>query len=261
MSVRLYENASFFIDKDRDSTFDGASKDIHDLFEIYFMSDGECDYYIGGRIYEVKSGDVILIPPGVLHKNSYRCRKHTRIAIHFSNQYIPPAVLPFIRSGTVLYRSGETASEICELTEALYDEFINGDNFSCEAIRSYMSLLFIMIVRNRKNYEGVKTLNENVEAAKKYINDNYQSEITLKGISKIIGVSAEHLSRLFRAETGFGFCEYVNIVRLDKARALLLGKNKSVAEVAYECGFNDSNYFSVKFKSLYGVSPKDYKKL
>lgn len=124
-----------------------------------------------------------------------------------------------------------------------------------------MSLLFIMIVRNRKNYEGVKTLNENVEAAKKYIHDNYQSEITLKGISKIIGVSAEHLSRLFRAETGFGFCEYVNIERLDKARALLLGKNKSVAEVAYECGFNDSNYFSVKFKSLYGVSPKDYKKL
>ncbi len=260
MGEKLSEKGTFLIDRDRDSTFNGAKRDVHNLFEVYYMIDGECDYYIGGRIYEIKSGDVILIPPGVLHKNSYRSQKHTRIAIHFSNQYIPPAVVPFIKSGVVLYRNDETVMKIRSLTEKMYNEFKNGDNFSDEVIKNYMSLLFIMIVRNRKYYEGVKALNEDIETVKNYIHKNYASEITLNGIAEMIGVSAEHLSRLFRAETGFGFCEYVNIVRLDRARSLLRSKDKSVADTAYECGFNDSNYFSVKFKSMYGVPPKDYKK-
>ena len=260
MDGKFLEESSFFINKDRDSTFDGVNRDVHDLFEIYYMVDGECEYYIGGRIYEVISGDVILIPAGVLHENSYRCQKHTRIAIHFSNQYIPTAVLPFIKSGTILYRNSETAPAIHNLTEAMYKEFKNGDDFSDEIIKNYMNLLFLVIARNRKYYEGVKTLSEDVETAKKYIHENYSSEITLKGTAEMIGISAEYLSRMFSAETGFGFCEYVNLVRLDSARMLLRSKNKSVAEVAYECGFNDSNYFSVKFKKMYGISPKDYKK-
>ena len=261
MNKRLSDRGAFFIEKHRDSTFDGAKRDVHDLIEIYYMIDGECDYYIGGRIYEVKSGDVILIPSGVLHKNSYRSRRHTRIAIHFSNKYIPSAVLPFIKCSVILYRNPETAEMIHKLMEAMYDEFTRNDSFSGEIIRNYMSLLFLVFARNCQCYDGVKALNEYIEKVKRHIHENYSSEITLGEAAGMIGVSTEHLSRMFKAETGFGFCEYLNIVRLDRARILLQSGNKSVAEVAYKCGFNDSNYFSVKFKKLYGVSPKNCKKM
>jgi len=253
-------NMYFYIDKDSNSSFDGVKRHIHNLFEIYYMIDGRCDYYIGGKIYDVKSGDVILIPPGIFHKNSYNCKKHTRVTIHFSNLYIPATVLPYISNDIVLYRNDKTIPTISGLIEKMHGEFKNCDCFSDEIIRNYMSIFFLIISRNREKREDVKVLNADIEMVKRHIRNNYFAKITLQEMAEMIHVSAEHLSRMFRAETGFGFCEYVNLVRLDRASALLREKHKSITSAAYECGFNDSNYFSVKFKKMYGISPKDYKK-
>ena len=58
-----------------------------------------------------------------------------------------------------------------------------------------------------------------------------------------------------------GFSEYLTLVRLKNAEELLKSDmSLSVTEIAYASGFNDSNYFSEKFKSYYGVSPKKYRK-
>jgi len=85
--------------------------------------------------------------------------------------------------------------------------------------------------------------------------------MTLTDMAKYLSVSPEHLSRTFKKETGFGFNEYVNLVRLQKAYVMLKHENgKSVSEVAYSCGFNDSNYFSVIFKKMYGEKPSDVRK-
>ena len=78
-------------------------------------------------------------------------------------------------------------------------------------------------------------------------------------LKRRFAVSPEHLSRLFRKETGFGFREFRNLLRLQRAEQLLCRpEGGSVASIAAECGFADSNYFSVAFKKMYGVSPKQY---
>ena len=75
-------------------------------------------------------------------------------------------------------------------------------------------------------------------------------------MAKRFSVSREHFSRRFKKETGFGFCDYVNLLRMKKAETLLKQMdNISVAKVAAQCGFSDSNYFSVKFKKMYNISP------
>ena len=87
------------------------------------------------------------------------------------------------------------------------------------------------------------------------------SEISLPSMAKMRSVSPEHLSRTFRKETGFGFSEYLTLVRLQKAEYMLKNEpGKSVSDVAYACGFNDSNYFSDKFRKAYGISPSKAKK-
>ena len=87
------------------------------------------------------------------------------------------------------------------------------------------------------------------------------SDLKLTDVAEEVSISPEHLSRVFKKETGFGFSEYLSLVRLQKAEELLKSeKDLSISEVAYHCGFNDSNYFSEKFKRSYGVSPLKYKK-
>ena len=79
-------------------------------------------------------------------------------------------------------------------------------------------------------------------------------------MSRLHAVSAEHLSRTFKKETGFGFSEYLTLVRLQKAEYMLRNEpGRSVCEIAYACGFNDSNYFSAKFKQTYGKAPSKFK--
>ena len=68
-------------------------------------------------------------------------------------------------------------------------------------------------------------------------------------------------SRKFKKETGFGFNEYLNIYRLKKADIWLRNDPKAkISEIAINCGFNDSNYFSKVYKKVYKISPKDAKK-
>jgi AraC-like DNA-binding protein len=72
-------------------------------------------------------------------------------------------------------------------------------------------------------------------------------------------ISPEHFSRIFKRETGFNFSEYLNLLRLKRAETLLRQLNTApITQIAQSCGFNDSNYFSVQFKKLYGISPKKF---
>lgn len=122
------------------------------------------------------------------------------------------------------------------------------DDFSDDAIKSYMNLFFFMIARNKNQINPEDTQTGYIEEAINYIQKNLAGEISLSDISRKFSVSCEHFSRRFNKETGFGFCEYVNLLRMKRAETLLMqSENKTVGQIAAECGFFDSNYFSMKF--------------
>ena len=86
-------------------------------------------------------------------------------------------------------------------------------------------------------------------------------EVTLQAVAEECFVSREHLSRIFKKETGFGFNEYLNVYRMQKANAMLAANPKvKVSQVAIQCGFNDSNYFSKQYKRMYGIAPTKSKR-
>ena len=108
----------------------------------------------------------------------------------------------------------------------------------------------------RQNLKIEQDRNSIVNTAVKYIQENYTSTIRLADLAKMLSVSEEHLSRLFKKEITFGFSEYVTLIRLQKAEHMLKNEpSRAITEVAYACGFNDSNYFSYKFKKAYGITP------
>ena len=77
--------------------------------------------------------------------------------------------------------------------------------------------------------------------------------------AKRMNVSTSHFSRLFRDRTGQGFCAYVSDQRIRKARGLLLTGGLSVTDVALECGFSDSAYFSRVFRKKTEMSPLQFR--
>jgi two-component system response regulator YesN len=94
---------------------------------------------------------------------------------------------------------------------------------------------------------------------KEYIAENYQDGITLSEMARKFNLSSSHLSNLFHEETGESFSDYLNMIRLNKAKELLKTTDDKIYQIADRLGFNDAYYFSSWFKKLVGASPTTYR--
>jgi len=93
------------------------------------------------------------------------------------------------------------------------------------------------------------------------LESNYTASWTLAQIANVAGMSSNNLLRLFKAATGESPIDYLIKLRLNSAADLLAATDLSITEIAFRCGFNDSNYFSKKFAMLYHMPPRQYRKL
>ncbi|MBO5907050.1 MAG: AraC family transcriptional regulator [Clostridia bacterium] len=237
------------------------SHHYHDYFEIYYMESGRCSYFIDGKCFEVGEGDIILIPAGVIHRTNYGSEQHSRILIECSYDYIPHSVASNIQETGYLFRNPAVSEEVLALLQGIEKEYKHHDEFSPELIRAKMTELFVRLARGRSLVRDALTNNPLVERSAGVIKRNFNQDIKLSDVARENFVSPEHLSRVFKRDTGFGFNEYLTLVRLQHAEQMLKAKDKrSISEIAFSCGFNDSNYFSDKFKRAYGTSPLKYRK-
>jgi len=91
-----------------------------------------------------------------------------------------------------------------------------------------------------------------------YVDEEYRNPISIKVISYSFNISAAYLGRLFKQETGEGFSRYLNNLRIEKAKELLVSTNIKANKIALEVGYSDSNYFYNIFKKYTGIYPSEY---
>ncbi|SFD00024.1 helix-turn-helix domain-containing protein [Butyrivibrio sp. YAB3001] len=101
--------------------------------------------------------------------------------------------------------------------------------------------------------------NDIMKTAKDYIDNNFEKDISLDNVSRVVNVSPYYFSKIFKEENGLNFIEYLTNVRIEKAKKLLENPNLSIKEICASCGYTDPNYFSRSFKKNVGVTPTEYK--
>lgn len=99
-----------------------------------------------------------------------------------------------------------------------------------------------------------------VTRAVDHILANLSDNLYLDTVAERVGISPQHLSRLFKDELETTFTRFVNDQRMERARYLLLTTPRGIAEIADEVGFRDADYFSRVFRRFSGRSPSEYRK-
>nr|WP_301287978.1 AraC family transcriptional regulator [Paenibacillus sp. MSJ-34] len=99
-----------------------------------------------------------------------------------------------------------------------------------------------------------------VTAFKKFIDEHYSEDIHLEYLAQKYNTSAKYMSRLLKNELGIGFQEYLQQLRIGKAKELLRHSDKPIAQIWEEVGFNNRNTFIRAFKNQEGITPSDYRK-
>lgn len=101
--------------------------------------------------------------------------------------------------------------------------------------------------------------NEIIDKAIKIINEEYNKGLGLEDLANKLHLSKNYLCSLFKEETGFTFCQYLNTLKTNKAKKLLLEDKKTLEYISYECGFSSQPHFTMTFKKYTGKTPKEYK--
>ncbi len=254
---------------------------FHPVYEIYYLLSGTRKFFIESNIYNISKGDLVLINKNVMHQTAYSSdRLNERTYILFDDKHISKLVDKYGRSEIddcfkqVVFPIPIQRREYVEgLIRQLNNEYKNKDEFSSSLMECYLSELVIFLVRYKRhilndikgidvfrNTLKLDSCDESIQLAAKFIFENYSRNITLTEVAAGANMSSTYFSKKFKEITGFGFKEYLLNLRIKKACELLLETKCSITEIAYEAGFNDSNYFGDVFKKNKGISPLQYRK-
>lgn len=188
-------------------------------------------------------------------------------------------VLDRILKNCNLIKSGKRVyHEMCELQELLMKlcaEFEQHEEIEavlaryhkhlnyCYVWSSYVQLFeaesreLIEIIRNYQSNKEKKP----IRMIKKMIQERYMEELTLEDIAAEVELSTAYVSKIFKREMNITFVQYLNAVRLDKAKELLATTNYSAARIAEMVGYRDEKYFLRVFKKEVGLTTGEYRRL
>jgi AraC-like DNA-binding protein len=158
--------------------------------------------------------------------------------------------------------------------ESIIEEIINENNCSkvfCEELISLkLSELFIELFRENSDYFSLCEKNrlekgetfslEPMQRAIKYIEQNYQLDLSLELTADKAGLSPYYFSRLFKKTTGTNYNVYLNQVRVDNAEYLIKTTDEHIIDIAYQTGFKSIRTFNRVFKSFRGIPPQSIRK-
>ncbi len=93
-----------------------------------------------------------------------------------------------------------------------------------------------------------------------YLKQNYNQRLNQQEVAKLFGFHPSTLSRMFHQCIGINYIDYLNVIRIESAKALLQNPDCTISDVTYDVGYESVSYFSKKFKEIVGIGPKKYQK-
>ena len=252
-----------------------TSKHTHDFEDIVVIASGSAKQYVNNEEYTVSAGDVFVVKGDALHY--YKDADNMMI---YNVGYKPWILKDF--SPMLLKSSGYHSLFIFEPAYRRKNHFSEKLHLDAEALASLVEMLEklkaeLLIENNEllvtglfmqitgylcRHFETAKNSHGDGILGKKiidYIEEHLQETITLSDLADFSGMSKNGIIAMFLRLYGITPIKYINNIRLNKAKDLLKNSDKSVTEIAYECGFGDSNYFSRAFKAYRGMTPREYR--
>ena len=238
---------------------------IHQFCEFVLVRDGEIEITVDGKRYMAKAGDIAVILPFSVH--SFRTPEHATLLIcvcsnAFFTDFIPYSMLCKKREISVFTASSPLWSYLID--SGFYDNTHTRLSFSpekdCNCIHHLKSTFYLILAEYFSKAPIIDKLGADNALSKIliYINDNYCSDISLESIGTALGYSPKYISNCLGALQGLNFKSFVNSLRVEKAKFLLLSTQKANAEISAECGFNSQASFQRVFRDIVGQSPKKY---
>lgn len=249
----------------------------HDFSELVIIVNGTAEHMIENDSYRASKGDIYILLGDIAH-----CFKNTdtltvvNIMFDLADLGISVEKLKALGGFRALFNLEPRVRKIhkfksrlklgysqleylTNLHDDMHNELERGNNYVA------ISILIHIITHLSNCYEKVTDRQHrsliNISRVLNYIEQNYQTHISLKVLSEISYMSESTLLRKFHEALNVNPIQYLQKYRIEKACQLLTNTDMLVTEVAFEVGFNSLNYFCRYFKKMVGLSPRSFRKI
>ncbi|GEM_PF-42761 len=273
-------NSNFTIEhrKEEYSPSITVNRHCHNRYELYLLLEGNVNYFIKEKIYNLSKGDIAAIGMYDFHRTIYPNKKapFERIAIHFDKDFLTgidfdlAGINPidiFERGPDVIRVDADIRKRITRITERMLSMNEGNSEAGKCLLKLLLAELLIEVHLLMKNLEKNNPFSVTDEIKKKvtqimeYINKNYSSKLSLAGIADEFYISRYYLTRVFKRYSGLTVVEYINNVRINESLKLLEISTDRVSKIASTVGFNSAAHFDRVFRSIMQTSPLKYRKL
>ena len=246
---------------------------FHNCLEIGYLYEGSGLFYVDGRLVPVKAPCITLVPQNMPHftqaaENSL-CRWNwlytdpVRLLSHLGPQ-VSDAIrrfLPGLTSANFAFSEAEYPRAHALLRMVL-EELGDARTEGREVVRELMGALFLMLLRRRGDdlpRQNVNRRMSSIEPAIAYIASNYMNDVSVAALAQTCHVSVSHFRRLFKRVLGWAPLEYLQIIRIDRACAMLYNCDYSISEIAESVGYPTPSSFNRQFRRIYHMSPSEWR--
>ena len=253
------------------------ASEIHEqrTFEVSLLLAGEMTYRIGNKDVHIKPGDVVIIPPHLKH--SWLVKEKTAEVFSFmidvsQNDDNAKHDFPLLHDAIKNHRYYlKNFSFFENIIQEVMVEAIEQKTACREKVIYLIRVAFAELIREllpdfSKNHfphtfpsvreDACKNI---VEIINYYIQDNIGHPISLKEISKHIGLSIGHLNSIFKRETGTTINQAIINKKLVTACRYLRQTDRTIKDIATLTGYPCVNYFYLQFKKKYRITPSQYR--
>jgi AraC-like DNA-binding protein len=250
----------------------------HEFHELVVIIAGRGRHVTDREEYVIEAGDVFLIRGEMAHGYA-DARDMTLVNILFDPRRLklPLSDLRDLPGYHVLFRvephlrsqerfRGRLRLSVQELAEAgamiaqLQDELNrNSPGYRFMACTHLMRLIgFLSRCYSQTEHPEVRPLMQFGEVLS-HVERRFAERLTVRQLAHLAHMSESSLTRMFRRVTGRSPLDHVIRVRIARSQELLLRGDMRITETAFQCGFNDSNYFSRQFKKVTGMTPRAFR--
>lgn len=249
---------------------------FHSFFEIMILISPHACHLIEGIPYSIRSGDLVLLRPSVLHRSEYpKGAPSQRLIISF---LYPPALWdmaetyqklfePFYSSLPIFRFPSQQKKLINEKLNRIYRYSFQDEDQDLKTLMVHQMFVdFLYTLKQLAPYNTYTNEPLTDEASQKiytianYIHSHYSQELTLDSLSREFYISPYYLSHQFREVTGYTLTQYIQMTRIRNVQYLLLNSKKKISVLAEECGFTSFSQFNRIFQKYCKQSPSEYRK-
>ena len=250
----------------------------HREFELNFLSNCQgARRVVGDSIETVGDMDLVLVGHGIEHGwLQHECTNSAirEITIQFSEDLFGEVFLAKRRMAGIRNLLSESAngivfsmSTILKLHSHL--EKLTAMDPGFNGLLDFMALLnglaesddYRLLATSSFASVGPACDSRRVQKVQDHIAANYKEDIRLAELADLAGMTPTAFSRFFKLRTGKSISDYIIDVRLGHASRMLVDSTTSIAEICYDCGFNNISNFNRIFKKKKGQSPKMFREI